>query len=112
MPLQAGQDPRPTDFFSNYASDGVNITIPIADIAGLTAAEADAATGNAAELLHKLLQSVGATIESAAEADRPPTMVYTAGDLDPQTGGGVRIDYNFNFLLALNLSSANVESVA
>ena len=112
MPIVAGTTPKPTDFFAGFTSDGTSINIPIADIVGLTAAEADAANGNGMELIHKLLQTVGGAIESTPEADRPANMVYTPGDLDPQVNGQVRVDYNFNFLLDVDLSNANVQGEA
>ena len=64
------------------------------------------------ELIHKLLQTVGGAIQGANEADRPANMVYTPGDLDPQANGQVRVDYNFNFLLDVDLSNANVQEEA
>jgi hypothetical protein len=40
-----------------YSSDGTNITIPIADLPGLSAAEADATTGDWREILQAILRS-------------------------------------------------------
>ena len=109
MALAAGTTPKLTDFFPNASSDGTNVTIPIAEIVGLTPAEADPTNGNASEFVHKFLQTVGSTILAADEADRPVNMTYTAGDLDPQANGSVRLDYLFNFELDVDLTSANTK---
>jgi hypothetical protein len=44
----------PKYIFPNYLSDGTNITIPIASLIGLTAAEADAVTGDCREILQAI----------------------------------------------------------
>ncbi len=50
----------PTDFFPSYSTDGVDLTIPIADLPGLTAAEADALTGDGRKLAFELIKQIQA----------------------------------------------------
>lgn len=76
MALAAGTTPLPTDYFAGYTSDGTNITIPIASISGLTAAEADAGTGNGSEVVNKLIETAQATILAADAADRPANLAF------------------------------------
>lgn len=108
MAFAAGQTPLPTDFFPGYTSDGTNISIPIASLPGLTAAEADAATGNGMEVVEKITTAAHQAIQAAPEADRPANMVVTQGSIDPQSTNTYRQDINFNFLKSLDVSSSNV----
>jgi len=48
----------PSDYFASWSEDATNITVPIASISGLTAAEADGTTGDIAEILFDLLNQV------------------------------------------------------
>ena len=108
MAFAAGSTPLPTDFFAGYAFDGTNIIIPLASLSGLTAAEADAATGNGMEVVEKITTTAYQAIQGADAADRPVNMVVTQGDIDPQSSTTYRQDINLNFLKSLDVSSSNV----
>lgn len=48
----------PTDFFTGYTSDGTSITIPLTALPGLTAAEADTATGDGRKVAFELVKQL------------------------------------------------------
>jgi hypothetical protein len=49
----------PSDLFPGYESDGTDITIPIADLIGLTAEEADAVTGDWRKIVQTMVRVMG-----------------------------------------------------
>ena len=61
---------RPKDLFLGYESDGTSITIPIASVIGLTAAEADTVTGDWREVLQAVLLRIDALRALLAELRR------------------------------------------
>jgi hypothetical protein len=63
----------PMLLFSGYVSDGTSITIPIADLIGLTAAEADAVTGDWREILQAILLHAVEYHRSFVWSERPRT---------------------------------------
>lgn len=91
----------PTAIFAGYSSDGTDITIPIADITGLTAAEAHATTGDWRNIFLSLCYTVLSYYDSLADADKPqaftpdmPTVQRVrTGDL----AGTLRQVYSFEF---------------
>lgn len=86
----------PTDLFPGYevvsAAGAVaadSIVIPLADLAELTAAEADAVTGDGAQLMRALDVAILAAIEGTAEVDRPTNAVITT--FEERTGTFSRV---------------------
>lgn len=78
----------PVVIFPGYASDGTNITIPLADLTGLTAVEANATTGNGMEILRVIIDRANAALLALAPTARPvrasiekaaPTIAFGAG---------------------------------
>jgi len=55
FPSEYGTELSPGYVIEGYSSDGTNIIIPIASLVGLTAAEADAITGDWREILQAIL---------------------------------------------------------
>ena len=87
----------PQDVFPSYSSDGTNITLPLALFPGLDAAEADATTGNGAELLRNLLEVAYTNIQALDSANQPTQMRWQK---PPVAGVGTNIsrqDYTFGF---------------
>jgi len=60
-----------------WSEDGINITVPIASITGLTAAEADVTTGDIRQILLKLLSRIKTVYDGLPSADRPATLFIT-----------------------------------
>ena len=60
----------PTDWLENYAFSEPNITIPRGDLSGITAAEANATTGDMREIVRGLLEALYQHHQSEPFADR------------------------------------------
>lgn len=68
----------PTSLFPGYTSDGTNITIPIAALQGLTAAEAHTSTGDWRQIVLAFLSSLYSHYAGLATADKPQALVVNA----------------------------------
>lgn len=64
-------DDTPTTWIAGWSEDGTDITVPIATFAELTAAEADAATGDIRKIWYALLQHMFDAYNDTASGDRP-----------------------------------------
>lgn len=98
----------PTALFAGYAFDGTDITIPIANITGLSAAEADASTGDWRNVFLSLCYTVLAYYDSLDDADKPQAF---AADMPTVTrvrtgalAGSLRQVYQFEFYNELPLT--------
>lgn len=83
-------DDVPTDLFSGMSEDGTTLSIPIASIPQLTAAEADATTGDARKIVYAILRQVFDYYDGLATADKPARMTVTrqkaySGGTDTET---------------------------
>lgn len=67
----------PTTIFANWSEDGTNITLPIASVPQLTAAEADAATGDSRKLIYALIHQIEKAFNEITLADRPTKLAIT-----------------------------------
>ena len=98
----------PTALFAGYSSDGTNITIPLANIPGLTAAEADATTVDWRSIFLSMCNTVLTHYDALALADRPAAFLadlpsvgrVSAGAL----AGNLRMVYQFEFYNKLPLT--------
>lgn len=79
----------PTQLFPGYTSDGTVITIPLADLTGLTTAEANAATGNAMEVLRTIIDKAQAQLAVLTPETRPTRASLTKGQ--PQIAVGANV---------------------
>jgi len=70
-------DPAPSSLFSSLSEDGTDITIPIASITDLTAAEADGTTGDWRDLMLRILDHVESYTNALATADKPAKFTIT-----------------------------------
>ncbi len=100
----------PTDIFTGYASDGTNITIPLTAIPGLTSAEADASTGNGAEVLRLICETAYNQIEALPTADRPTQMTWSKPPTQGVAGATSRQTYNFGFNFTVDATAVNVSA--
>lgn len=89
----------PTSLWPSYTSDGTNITIPIAAIDGLTAAEAHTTTGDWRSIMLSLISTAYRHYDELATADKP--LAFTASDPTVQAvtsgsfAGSYRTAYTF-----------------
>lgn len=68
-------DPTPTSWIASWSEDGTNITVPIASFSELTAAEADASTGDIRKIMFAILEHIWDVYLALPVADRPNKMV-------------------------------------
>ncbi len=61
----------PTTWIPSWSEDGTNITVPIASFPELTAAEADAATGDIRKIVFAIIEKLYQAYNATATADRP-----------------------------------------
>jgi hypothetical protein len=73
------KDLTPDAWIPGWSEDGTNITIPIASLDGLTAAEADATTGNIGKCLRAILQTCYTHQQTLATADKPVEFSFLRG---------------------------------
>lgn len=100
-------DILPTALFTGWTEDGTDITLPLADLPGLTAAEADAASGDGREIVRIFLNTVFTKIQALPSADRPSKMTITRGNPTGVSASEIRQSYTVTFDLAI--SPVNVE---
>ena len=87
----------PTLYFAGWSEDGTDITLPLANVTELTAAEADAATGDIRKIIYALSEEFYVKYNATAEADRPGKMtLYRSSQVDDATGEMTRT-YSFVF---------------
>lgn len=100
----------PTDWIPNWSEDGTNITVPIASLPELTAAEADAATGDICAILYALLEKLVADWNALAVADRPSKMtIARATSVNDETGQITR-RYTVDLVTAPEAGGIEVEA--
>jgi len=64
----------PTDWIANWSEDGTNISVPLTDFPELTAAEADAATGDIRKIMFAIAHKFYDAWNDTVLADRPNRM--------------------------------------
>jgi hypothetical protein len=95
----------PTLLWPSYASNGTNITIPIAALDGLTAAEADATTGDWRSIMLSLISTAHRYYDALPTADKP--LAFVAADPTVQSvtsgsfAGAYRTAYTFTIMATL-----------
>ena len=69
-------DPAPSSLFPSWSEDGTTISVPIASIANLTAAEADGTTGDWRAVIGRILDDVFNYYDALAAADQPTKLTF------------------------------------
>jgi hypothetical protein len=64
-------DKTPTTWLANWSEDGTTITVPIATFPEMTAAEADAATGDIRKIVFAIVEKLWKSYNATVTADRP-----------------------------------------
>lgn len=98
----------PTTIFPGYTSDGTEITIPIAALDGLTAAEANATTGDVREVLRSILLTANNAIIALPSADKPSKMSITASNPQALSAEQQRHTYTAQFTVNVDPALASV----
>ena len=77
----------PAQWVANWSEDATNLTIPIASIPEMTAAEADGTTGDMRKCIYALLAKFYAFWLTIPVADRPANMkIYRSTSTNDVTG--------------------------
>lgn len=94
-------NPAPTSLWPGYTSDGTNITIPIASLDGLTAAEAHTTTGDLRSIMLAFCSTGYRHYSELATADKPAMFTASMPTISPVTSGTLagtfRTTYSFVF---------------
>lgn len=80
-------DKLPDSWISGLTEDGTDMTIPLASIAELTAAEADTVTGDIRKVWFALCKHMQDTWLATASADRPSKMTFSKSVSESPTTG-------------------------
>lgn len=95
----------PTQVFPGFelvAANGTvaaqSIVIPLSALAGLTAAEANATTGNGSEVLRNILEAATTNVNALATEAKPTQMTLAKGT-PTKVGSNDRQPYTINFVL-------------
>jgi len=64
-------DETPTTWITDWSEDGTDITVPISSFSELTAAEADASSGDIRKIWYAILQHMYDAYNDTASGDRP-----------------------------------------
>lgn len=96
----------PTQILPNYESDGTNITIPLATLSGLTAAEANPATGDGRKVAFELVKAMHTNLQGLADAAKPAQFLTSESTPTGQGPNEVRKAYTFTF--DVNISAVDV----
>ena len=100
-------DPTPTTWIPSISEDGTNLIIPLASLPELTAAEADAVTGDIRKIAFAINAALRAAWVAQATADRPAQMVLSESNrVDNDTG---KITRTFASTFELGVSAIEVE---
>jgi len=91
----------PTSLWPSYTSDGTNITIPIAALDGLTAAEADATTGDLRSIMLAFCSTGYRHYSELLTADKPTMFTASMPTITPVSSGTLagtfKTTYSFIF---------------
>ena len=76
----------PTAWIASWSEDGTNVTFPIASVPELSAAEADAATGDFRRVWYAICKQIADEYEELPVVERPAKMrVFSSASIDPNT---------------------------
>jgi hypothetical protein len=86
-------NPAPTQIIASWSEDATNVTFPIASVSELTAAEADASTGDSRKVVYALLEKLHAWYTALAVGDRPGKLTVNRGSTVNEITGEITRNY-------------------
>lgn len=100
----------PTALFPGYESDGVNITIPLEDITGLTASEAHAVTGDWRNIWLSMCYTVLTHVDSLPVANKPVALTVDLPTITRVRSGSLSgsLKQTYQFVFYNTLPDTNV----
>lgn len=96
----------PTVFFgTSYSSNGTTLSIPVAAFPELSAAEANASTGDSRKMIFALLHRIHSVFNGLATANRPSKMTIS------RSIGSINANNEFttSFTFSFNLEATGVD---
>lgn len=99
----------PTEIFPNLTVNGTDLVIPLSDLEGLTASEADPVTGDGREVARILVNTIVTKFLAIPAQDRPARFV--AGKANPQGIGVEQIRQNYTLGFDVILDSTGVAMI-
>lgn len=103
-------DPAPGTWLDNWTEDGTDITVPIATFPEMTAAEADAATGDIRKVFFAILEKLVDAWNDTDAADRPTKMTVTKSAVIDTGTGVVTNTYTLRFYTSISSQEVVDES--
>ena len=89
----------PTDYMADWSSDETDITLPIASLPELTAAEADPVSGDIRDIMYAFINQWYAVWNALPTADRSNKLTLNK-TMSGTSTGLIQHQYIFTFLLA------------
>lgn len=102
-------DPKPSSWLDNWSEDGTHITLPIASLPQLTAAEADADTGDIRKVLFALCEKLWNEWNARAVADRPSQMTISKSASTSAGSGLLTHTYTLRFVNEISAQDVDDE---
>jgi len=100
----------PTDWIPDWSEDATDITVPLASFPEMTAAEADAASGDIANILYAIAEKIATVWLATATADRP-TMWRIGKSVTPDLVAGTEeAVYTLRFTTEVDVGARNVKA--
>lgn len=95
MPAKA----TPAQLFPGITVTATDVTIPLADLVGVTQAEANPTTGDGAIVVRGLIEAAYTQLQTIAAADRPARFTITKGgqSIAPGLNNTIRQPYTVTF---------------
>lgn len=93
-------NPAPNAWISGWSEDGTTISFPIASIPGLTAGEADGATGDIRKVLYAMCEKLYDHWASLPTADRPAKMTINRVSFLNDADDTTNRNYDLRFITA------------
>jgi hypothetical protein len=102
------QDLSVAHWLANWSEDATNITLPLASLPGLSAAEADGTTGDIRKVLFHILETIKGVWNNEAVADLPAKMTFTSGSSINDITGEITRSYTVSVITAAAAGSEEV----
>jgi len=91
-------DPVIPNWIASYSDDGTDMTIPIASLSELSAAEADDATGDIRDLMFALCEHMFTTYDALDTADKPTKMTISKSISNDVSAGTATESFTLRFV--------------
>lgn len=100
----------PEQIFPGFSSDGNHITIPLSSLPGLSAVEANGATGDIVEVLRIINETAYTQLKPLSDSNKPNNLTF---DKSAPRGKGVDTftqEYSWTFSLKINPQQLELET--